>query len=212
MDYNKQLTQSINSKFGSNIIKQFGVIENDYFLMDSSIGCGYFFMSSSIGKKLKELFDKLIIEHNKFMNTNLTAEYYLFGIKRNIDLKENHQILDTKLIELLNDNQNIDLRNSFENIINYIDLLHYVENDSDYSNEFTEIYNMMIEILNDKNTNVNDLECGINFFEGLKNNFRDRNQQAFEFYDKLQKKYYQLLETNFNVKYNVIQDYWNKFL
>ena len=198
MDYNNRLISAINSKFSLEIIKQFGIIGNDNF-----------FMNSSINKKLKELFDNLINEYNKLDNNNLTVEYYLLGIRRRIYLDENHQILNEQLIELLNEEENIGLRNSCEEIINYINSLPYIENDNDYNNEFIETYLMMIEILCNENTDENDLEGGISFFEELKNNFRGRNQQAFEYYDNLQEKYYQLLESNFGVKYDNLPDNWN---
>jgi hypothetical protein len=198
MDYNNRLINAINSKFSLDVIKQFGVL-----------GSNNFFMGSSIGIRLKELFDNFNDEYGKIININFDSEYYLLGIRRNMFLNENHQTLNDQLIELLNKEQNIDLRNSFEEIINYIDSLPYIENDNDYNNEFIETYLMMTEILNDENTDENDLEGGISFFEELKNNFRDRNQQAFEYYDKLQEKYYQLLESNFDIKYDNIPDNWN---
>jgi len=204
MDYNNRLINAINSKFTLNVINQFGVYENSNF-----------FMISQIGIRLKELIDNFNDEYGRIININFDSEYYLLGIRRRIYLNENHQILNDQLIELLNKKDknnnyiNIDLRNSFEEIINYIESLPYIENDNDYNNEFIETYLMMTEILGDENTDENDLEGGISFFEELKNNFRGRNQQAFEHYDKLQEKYYQLLESKFDIKYDNIPDNWN---
>ena len=204
MDYNNRLINAINSKFSLDVINQFGVYENSNF-----------FMISQIGIRLKELIDNFNDEYGRIINIDFDSEYYLLGIRRKIYLNENHQILNDQLIELLNkkdknDNYiNIDLRNSFEEIINYIDSLPYIENDNDYNIKFIETYLMMTEILDNENTNENDLEGGISFFEELKNNFRGRNQQAFEYYDKLQEKYYQLLELKFGVKYDNIPDNWN---
>jgi hypothetical protein len=204
MDYNNRLINAINSKFSLDVIKQFGVYENSNF-----------FMISQIGKRLKELIDNFNDEYGKIVHINFDSEYYLLGIRRRIFENENHQILNDQLIELLNEKDknnnyiNINLRNYFEEIINYINSLPYIENDNDYNNDFIETYLMMTDILNDENINENDLEGGISFFEELKNNFRDRNQQAFEYYDKLQEKYFQLLELNFGVKYDNIPDNWN---
>lgn len=196
MEYNNILIETITNKFDLKIINQYGT------------GIGYF-DKSQIYKKIKELFDNLINEYNKLDNTNLTAEYYLLGIRKRLYSGENQQILNDQLIELLNKEKNIDLINSFEEIINYINSLPYIENDNDYNNEFIETYLMMTEILDNENTDENDLEGGISFFEELKNNFRGRNQQAFEYYDKLQEKYYQLLESKFDIKYDNIPDNWN---
>lgn len=204
MDYNNRLINAINSKFSLDVINQFGVYGNSNF-----------FMISQIGIRLKELIDNFNDEYGRIININFDSEYYLLGIRRRIYLNENHQILNDQLIELLNKKDknnnyiNIDLRNSFEEIINYIESLPYIENDNDYNNEFLETYLMMTEILGDENTDENDLEGGISFFEELKNNFRGRNQQAFEHYDKLQEKYYQLLESKFDIKYDNIPDNWN---
>lgn len=204
MDYNNILTQAITNKFDLEIINQFGVS-----------GGSDFFMISQIGKKLKELFNKLNNEYKKCNkvprddNDNIIAEYYLLEIRKGLYLNNNNKILDDGLVELLNKEQNVNLRNSFEEIINYIVSLPYIENDNDYNNEFVETYNFMKDILDDKNTDIIDLESGISYFEELKNNFRGRNQQAFEYYDKLQEKYFQLLETKFNVKYDNVPDQWN---
>lgn len=198
MDYNNRLINAINSKFSLDVINQFGVY-----------GDTNFFMISQIGIRLKELIDNFNDEYGRIININFDSEYYLLGIRRRLYLNENHQILNDQLIELLNKEENIGLRNSFEEIINYINSLPYIENDNDYNNEFIKTYLMMTEILYDENTDENDLEGGISFFEELKNNFRGRNQQAFEHYDKLQEKYYKLLETNFGVKYDNIPDNWN---
>lgn len=197
MDYNNILTQAITNKFDLEIINQFGVY-----------GDLNFFMISQIGIKLKELFNELNNEYKKITNNNYDAEYYLLGIRR-LYLNDNHPILEDRLIELLNKEQNINLRNSFEEIINYINSLPYIKNDNDYSNEFVETYNFMKNILDGINTDIIDLESGISYFEELKNNFRGKNQQAFEYYDKLQEKYFQLLETKFNVKYDNVPDQWN---
>lgn len=111
MDYNECLIQTIKSKFSLDEIEQFGINSKN------------FFMISTIGKKLKELFENLNDEYKKIINNNFNFEYYLLGIRRNIYGGENHQILDDALIELLNDEENIALRNSFDEIINYINSL-----------------------------------------------------------------------------------------
>lgn len=195
MNYDNRLINAINSKFSLDVIKQFGVL-----------GSNNFFIISQIGKRFKELIDNFNNEYKKIIDNDLKPEYYLDGICKKMYLKQNNQILNDQLTELLNEEENIDLRNSFEEIINYIDSLPYIENDNDFNNEFIETYLMMTEILNDENIDEYDLEGGISFFEELKNNFRGRNQQAFEYYDKLQEKYYQLLESNFGVKYDNIPD------
>ncbi len=54
-------------------------------------------------------------------------------------------------------------------------------------------------------------EISVIFFEKLKNNFRGRNHQAFECYNDLQEKYYQVLELNLGIKYDNMPDNWNYF-
>lgn len=69
---------------------------------------------------------------------------------------------------------------------------------------------LMMSMLNEsENYEEYEFESAIMFFEELKNNFRERNQKAFEFYDGLQEKYYQILELNFGIKYDNVKDNWN---
>lgn len=201
MDYNNILKEKINSKFSKNVIGQFGIYGNTNY-----------FMNSCIGQKLLSQFDNFNNEYKKLINNNINAVNYLFDIRKNMYLDEKNQILNSHLIELLceeKEEKNNNLRKSFQEIINYIDSLHYIENTDDCNNEFIEIYYAVKEILHDENTDIVDLESGISFFEELKNNFRGKNQQAFEYYDNFQEKYFQLLEKKFNVKYDNIPDKWD---
>lgn len=199
MNYNDILIQTLLNKFSLDIIKQFGIY-----------GGTYYFMHSQIGKKLKELFNKFTDEYKKLTNNDLDTDYYLLGIRRKLYLQENHQILDDKLKELLEDNNNIDLINSFNDIINYINSIHYIDSENDFNNDFLERYDSYLEMCNEpKNYEEYEFDDAILFFEELKNNFRGRNQQAFEYYNNLQEKYYQILELNFGVKYDNIPDNWN---
>ena len=199
MNHNQKLIQTINNKFSSQIINQFGVY-----------GYSNIFMNSQIGIKLKELFNKFNYEYKKLIDNDFNAEYFLLGIRRKLCLEENHQILDDKLIELLKDNYDVDLINSFNDVINYINSLHYIDTKNDFNDDFLETYNCYLEMINKPEKYE---ECDYNeailFIEELKNNFRGRNQQAFEYYDELQEKYYQILELNFGVKYDNIPDKWN---
>ena len=199
MNHNDSLIQSIRNKFSLEIIKQFGIN-----------GGSDFFMISQIGEKLKELFNKFNDEYKKLSNNDLDADYYLLGIRRKLYLQENHQILDDKLKELLEDNNNVDLINSFNDVIDYINSLHYIDIENDFNNDFLERYDSYLKMCNEPNNYEEyEFDDAILFFEELKNNFRGRNQQAFKFYNNLQEKYYQILELNFGVKYDNIPDNWN---
>lgn len=197
MDHNNILTQSIESKFSFEILNQFGT--------------NNFFSHSQIGLKLKELFDDLNNQYCLCLNTtnNNDGNYYLIGIRRKLYLGENHQILDDKIIELLNNKSNKELIKSFDFLIQYVKNIPYIESENDTNEDFLNTHNFMLELLHSTDIDAIDLESGIGYFEELKNNFRGRNKQAFEFYDNLQEKYFQLLESNFGVKYNNIPDEWN---
>jgi hypothetical protein len=202
------LIQLIRNKFSLEIIRQFSDYEDSILL------------NSQIGIKLKELINKLNDEYNKLNDENyktISSNYdteILLDIKRNIYLNENNQIFDDKLIDLLKDNNNINLINSFNDIINYINSIHYIDTEKDLNNEFLEQYNYYLGMINEKCEEYEEYEeyeydGAILFFEELKNNFRVKNQKAFEYYDNIQEKYYQILELNFGVKNENIIDNWN---
>jgi hypothetical protein len=196
MDYNNRLINVINTKFSLDVIKYFEVIGNNNFFMDSSIG-----------KRLKELFDNFNNEYKKIINNDLNFEYYLDGIHKNIYLKQNHKILNNQIIDLMIEENNINLRNSFEEIINYINSLPYIDNDNYFNNEFIKTFNMITEISNDENSNMIDLESNINFLLNYL-----KNKKYIKLQCNLSKDYnidnVEKLKKNFNI--NGFEIYKNK--
>ena len=186
---NNKLTEILESKIHISLLQQF--YENTELLQHT------------IFQKLFKLLEKLNVSGD-IVND--------IGRKYNDDA--NRKITDDVLEgELLND---------YNEIINYLNNIPYIDNLDNIDETFLEQYNYYLEIINKpknyedyedyedyKDYEEHDFDCAILFFEELKENFRGRNQQAFDFYDKLQEKYYQILETNFGVKYDNVKDNWN---
>lgn len=105
MNYNNVLINAILNKYTLDEIKYYDA---------PRIGYNY---------ELGKLFDKFIEEYKKIenCNCNLNGEYFLSGIKRNLCDGENHQIIGAEIIEMMENN--IQLRNSFQNLIDSIESL-----------------------------------------------------------------------------------------
>ena len=105
------------------------------------------------------------------------------GKKYNSDF--NRKIISDELEEKIKkDNE---LLNDYNEIINYLNNIPYIENLDNLDESFLERYDSYLEIINEpKNYEEYEFDDGILFMEELKNNFRGRNKQAFEYYNKLQ--------------------------
>ena len=183
--YNLKLTALLEAKFDKGLLRKF--YENTELLQYSF---------------LKKLFE-LLMEINQ-------SNDIINDIGQKYKSNDNRNIISDDLEKKLNESE--ELLHIYNNIINYLENIPYVDNSNDLDETFMEQYDSHISMLNDTENyeeREDEIDSGIVFFEELKNNFRGKNQKAFEFYDGLQEKYYQILELNFGIKYDNIKDNWN---
>jgi len=86
--------------------------------------------------------------------------------------------------------------------------LFYDELSDELEKDFNELlYNLYSELPTES-----DFNNAIIFYEGLKNNYRHKDKEFFEYYDKFQELFYQRFETVYHELKDddVKQDYWNK--
>ncbi len=205
MDYfNKTLFELIEFKFENDMLKQFDITSNPSFI------------DTWIGFKLKELFNNFIKEYEKINCSNndfdYTVEYCFTQIYKKLYCKETVVIFNESLVLFLEDSDaNSDLFDSFYDIKKFIQQIPYISCKEDLAEEFNlEFENYALMEDNIEDFGDNEFEDAILYFEKLKNTFRCKNKTGFEYYDNLQERYYQILESEFGVQHENIPDSWNK--
>lgn len=200
-DYNEIIFNLLKSKFTSQIIKE---ISKDLLILDKSY----------ILFKLKYLFELLSKEMGKLYNgINLEKDYFIKRI-----LKMNFELdYTSNIFVIFNHDQNIKLNSNNKNLTKCINkIINFIESIPPWDNLYLDLdlsqnnLNLFVDenITSDILTYIDILENpneydeyqinnAIMFFELMKNNYRNNKSILYEYYEKLQEQYYQILNINY---------------